>query len=93
MSRVDDLLAYLNGGIPVTDRSCVVCAGLSGHPVIEGDSAPVCWPCLIRCTRAADRPDELTWGERDLLLIMHGDVIRLDERFGKAVWRWTGWAA
>lgn len=67
---------------------CIVCAGTSGHPAIEGDGEPVCLPCIYRCARAAD-PMTLTQGEYHLLNEMHGDVVRLVWVNDHAEWKWS----
>jgi hypothetical protein len=86
--------AVANGGGPAI---CVRCNGRSGHPVIYGDGALVCFPCVLRNGRAAADPDRLTEAEVELLLTAHGDVVslvRVDVGFSSFQrWSWREGAA
>jgi hypothetical protein len=77
--------------VPPAPRVCLRCEGRSGHPVIDGDGSPVCFPCVLRNGRAAADPSRLTAGEVELLLTAHGDVVslvRVDVGFA-TFWRWA----
>jgi hypothetical protein len=75
--------------VPPASSVCVRCDGRSGHPVIDGEGAAICMPCLYRNGRAAADPSRLTSAEAELLLTAHGDVVslvRVDVGF-TAFWR------
>lgn len=69
---------------------CARCEGRSGHPVIAGEGAPICMPCILRNGRAAADPSRLTAGEAQMLAAAHGDVVRLVRMSVPTgtYWRW-----
>lgn len=68
---------------------CVHCNGLSMHPVLEGDGAQVCLPCVYRLGSAAKDPANVPEHMRMALLEAH-DAVELSRApySRKLGWSW-----
>lgn len=91
MIRRDDLLAWMRRPEPPAVQ-CGLCFGSSGHPPIEGDGAPTCYPCILKRGRWAMDPDGLSQDALTALWSAHEDVIALRAcRRHVLEWQWVGW--
>ena len=69
---------------------CGICLGKSGHPAIEGDGPPRCYPCVLRIGRVVRDPLSAPTALLVALDAASGDVVELKACAAHrgACWTW-----
>ena len=98
--RPDAIMAALRRGLrdpePVGAPAprCELCFGSSGHPPIDGDGPPTCYPCLLKRGRWAADPESLGVSPLAALWSAHEDVVELRSCRAHVVeWAFVGWTS